>query len=52
MAAQTPSDVLHGDHHSTLTAEEIAKAIAHHKKHHAGDDQKAQQKANAGKKHK
>ncbi|MDR3793060.1 MAG: hypothetical protein P4L03_06750 [Terracidiphilus sp.] len=32
-----PADVLHNEHHSALTAEEIAKAIAHHKRHHHDD---------------
>ena len=27
-------DVLHSEGHSTLTQEEIAKAVAHHNKHH------------------
>jgi hypothetical protein len=29
------SDVLHSDKHSKLTAEEIAKAVARHNKHHS-----------------
>lgn len=48
--ANTASDVLHSEHHSSLTPEEIAKAIAHHKRHHTGDAQQAQQ--TAGKKNK
>lgn len=28
------SDVLHNENHSTLSAEEIAKAVARHAKHH------------------
>ena len=28
------TEVLHSDKHSTLTAEEIAKAVARHNKHH------------------
>jgi len=32
--SKTPSDVLHAGPHSMLTAEEIAKAIARHKRHH------------------
>lgn len=48
--APLANDVLHNEHHSTLTPEEIAKALAHHKKHHTGDAQKAEQ--NAKKKHK
>jgi len=43
------SDVLHLGG-SKLTQEEIAKALAHHKRHHAGDQQKqADAKRNAGK---
>ncbi len=33
-ANKVPGDVLHAGPHSTLTAEEIAKAVARHKKHH------------------
>ncbi|MDR3740517.1 MAG: hypothetical protein P4L40_15995 [Terracidiphilus sp.] len=39
-AASIESDVLHNENHSKLTSEEIAKALAHHKKHHH-DDQPA-----------
>jgi hypothetical protein len=28
------NDVLHSDDHSRLTPEEIAKAVAHHNRHH------------------
>jgi hypothetical protein len=31
------NDVLHFEDHSKLTAEEIAKAVAHHNRHHKGD---------------
>ena len=31
------SDVLHSDKHSKLTAEEIAKAVARHNKHHSAE---------------
>lgn len=31
-----PSDVLHSENHSKLTAEEIAKAVARHNKNHSG----------------
>jgi hypothetical protein len=31
------SDVLHSENHSRLTPEEIAKAVAHHNRHHKGD---------------
>lgn len=31
------NDVLHLGSQSKLTPEEIAKALAHHKKHHSGD---------------
>lgn len=48
-AASVESDVLHIENHSKLTAEEIAKAIAHHKKHHH-DDQPAPTSAKAAKK--
>lgn len=44
------NDVLHLGG-SKLTAEEIAKALAHHKRHHNGDQPKqAAAKMNAGKK--
>ncbi|HEX4756353.1 MAG TPA: hypothetical protein VH308_00170 [Terracidiphilus sp.] len=33
------NDVLHNDHPTKLSAEEIAKALAHHNKRHAVDDQ-------------
>ena len=43
-------DVLHLGG-SKLTAEEIAKAMAHHKRHHSGDQpQQAAAKAGGGKK--
>jgi hypothetical protein len=51
-SANVASDVLQAAPHASLTPEEIAKALAHHKKHHTGDDQKAQQKAAVGKKKK
>ena len=28
------NDVLHSENHTRLTAEEIAKAVAHHNRHH------------------
>jgi hypothetical protein len=31
------SDVLHSDHHSKLSPEEIAKAVARHNRHHPGN---------------
>jgi len=31
------NDVLHSDEHSKLTQEEIAKAVAHHNRHHKED---------------
>jgi len=40
-------DVLHLGHGTELTAEEIAKAVAHHKLHHGGD-QPAQAAAKSG----
>ena len=45
------NDVLHLGSPSHLTPEEIAKAIAHHKRHHSGDQpQQAAAKAAGGKK--
>ena len=39
--AEIAKDVLHNEDHSRLTQEEIAKALAHHKKkHHAEPQQK------------
>jgi hypothetical protein len=38
------SDVLHNENHSTLSAEEIAKAVARHAKHHP--EGKAEKKEN------
>jgi len=44
------NDVLHLGSQSTLSAEAIAKAIAHHKRHHSGDQpQQAAAKASGGK---
>jgi hypothetical protein len=45
MADKTPtgSDVLQSDHHSTLSAEAIAKALARHNREHKGDQQQQQQ---------
>jgi hypothetical protein len=34
------NDVLHNDHPTKLSAEEIAKALAHHNKRHAEDQSK------------
>ena len=45
------TDVLQGDHKSQLTQEEIAKAIAHHNRHHGKPAQTPQVQAQ-GKKHK
>ena len=47
--ADIARDVLHNEDHSRLTQEEIAKAIAHHKKKH---EQEPQQKVPQGKKQK
>jgi hypothetical protein len=45
------NDVLHLGSASKLTPEEIAKAVAHHKRHHGGDQaQKSAVKTGAGKK--
>lgn len=41
-----PTDVLHPDKHSTLSAEEVAKAVArHNKKHSAAKAENAAAKA-------
>ena len=32
----SPSEVLHSDNHSKLSAEEIAKAVARHNRDHSG----------------
>jgi hypothetical protein len=42
-------DVLHSTGHTQLTQEEIAKAIAHHDKHHAKDKMDTPSKSGAGK---
>jgi hypothetical protein len=39
--AEIAKDVLHNEDHSKLTQEEIAKAVAHHKKRHHPEEQKA-----------
>lgn len=45
------NDVLHNPEHSRMTSEEIAKAVAHHKKHHPeGVAQNLPPKQGAGKK--
>jgi len=44
------SDVLHSEGHTKLSAEEIAKALAHHKKRHGGQQQSAPAKMGPGKK--
>lgn len=31
----SPTEVLHSEHQSKLSVEEIAKAVAHHNKHHS-----------------
>ncbi len=47
------NDVLHLGSQSKLSPEEIAKALAHHNKHHKGDQpQQAAAKLAASKKHK
>jgi hypothetical protein len=45
MPDKTPpsNDVLQSDHHSTLSSEEIAKALARHNREHKGDQQQQQQ---------
>ena len=44
------NDVLHSDNHSKLTPEEIAKAVAHHQKHHPEENQQNSGKGGQGKK--
>jgi hypothetical protein len=45
------NDVLHLGSQSHLSPEEIAKALAHHKRHHSGDQpQQAAAKLSSGKK--
>jgi hypothetical protein len=45
------TDVLHSENHSKLSAEEIAKAVARHKKNHsAAKEENLAAKANKGKK--
>ncbi len=45
-------DVLRSEHHSTLSAEEIAKAVQRHNREHKDDARKAARQATArGKKH-
>jgi hypothetical protein len=47
------NDVLHLGSQSKLSPEEIAKALAHHKRHHGGGEPKnASAKPASGKKHK
>lgn len=47
--AEISQDVPNLGHGTALTAEEIAKAVAHHKKHHH-DEVDSKAKADAGKK--
>lgn len=50
-SSSVSSDVLHFENQTKLTPEEIAKAVAHHKKHHHGEQpsaQKAQGKKQPG----
>jgi hypothetical protein len=48
-----PNDVLHFENQSKLSPEEIAKAMAHHNKHHHGDQPaQAAAKLEAQNKHK
>ncbi len=51
--ASIQDDVLHLGSETKLSPEEIAKALAHHNKHHHGDQPaQAAAKVAAGKKHK
>ena len=36
--SEITNDVLHSDNPTKLTPEEIAKAVAHHNRHHSKDD--------------
>ncbi len=50
--ANLKDDVLRSEHHSTLSAEEIAKAVQRHNREHKNDSRKAARKATVrGKKH-
>lgn len=40
-----PNEILHSENQSKLTAEEIAKAVARHNKHHGGAPQPSAQPA-------
>jgi phage-related minor tail protein len=45
--AKLQDDVLHFEQHSTLSAEEVAKAVQRHNRKHKEDSQKATQPATA-----
>jgi hypothetical protein len=45
--AKLQSDVLRSEHHSTLSAEEIAKAVQRHNREHKDDARKAARQATA-----
>ena len=45
--ANLQDDVLRFEHHSTLSAEEIAKAVQRHKREHKDDARKAARQATA-----
>jgi phage-related minor tail protein len=44
-SAKLKDDVLRSEHHSTLSAEEIAKAVQRHNREHKGDAQKSTRQA-------
>jgi hypothetical protein len=48
--AAIKSDVLHSDNPTKLTPEEIAKAVAHHNRHHQKDKPDVPAKGSQGKK--
>ena len=57
MSTSTPnapvsSDVLHSENHSKLSAEEIAKAVQRHNRHHPQGAQNNAAKPRVGAKHK
>jgi hypothetical protein len=49
--AGQPSEVLHSDHPTKLTAEQIAKAVAHHNKQHPAGRPSSEAKPKKAAKH-
>jgi hypothetical protein len=48
--ANLQNDVLHFEHHSSLSAEAITKAVLRHNREHQGDSNKSVQQAKASEK--